>query len=442
MIQSDSDQCDVAILGSGIAGLCLASFLGHYGLTCAIIDEPKIAGFASTRNQSWLQSGAAYVAYRQVGVPAECWSGFQWLQRFARSTGALNALASDIPAYLLVRNAAERDEIERGCAAAGIPAEPVRLTDIDSPLTADSPFSDALRVPDCPIDTTRMLELLAQEAAQTGRVRWVPTPSLHHVSLSRSRNDWLVTCGETSIVCRSVVLACGAFIPSMLAKLDPMAAQAYQATKIIVAVLQDSRLADAMLITPTTGAPSPNLVPFRIAERTGVTVCLQGADVPIRSADDFSQTLSDHHRQASELGTWFPNFAGIAASGTIPAHFYACQKLQRVGSRHRGPIVDAFSGNLAGLIAYYPGKFTTAAVSAEILAGQLAQSEGRRSTVRSAGVHSPVDPAPPVTQRVYGRPATHDLVSTREGLHFTARSLDERFDLTGVERAGEAAQAA
>ena len=53
----------MAIMGSGAAGLWLAHELTRRGYSVAVLDRQPFCGFASTRNQGWLQSGALYAAY-------------------------------------------------------------------------------------------------------------------------------------------------------------------------------------------------------------------------------------------------------------------------------------------------------------------------------------------------------------------------------------------
>src|SRR2546428_8662971 len=52
----------IVIIGGGIMGWILAVELTKRGILCKIIDIDPPGGYASTGNQSWMQSGALYLA--------------------------------------------------------------------------------------------------------------------------------------------------------------------------------------------------------------------------------------------------------------------------------------------------------------------------------------------------------------------------------------------
>lgn len=110
-------KVETIILGGGCAGLWLAYELSARGLSCVVIDGEHgpgdgFAGYASTRNQGWLQSGALYVALGQLDTALECMRGYEINREFAPE-----AVQDDFLSYLLFATEAEQLDVVERCTS-------------------------------------------------------------------------------------------------------------------------------------------------------------------------------------------------------------------------------------------------------------------------------------------------------------------------------------
>lgn len=370
------DRVSVVILGGGCAGWWTAKELSQRRLPCMVIDTFPFASRASTRNQGWLHTGAFYLSVDQPDhqVAQNCLAGYNVICRQYPS-----AVRSEVPCYFLFERAEERDESFRLCRDSHIFARRISLDSSDlelrEPIIAGTPLRFALEVHDHPVDTTRILRSLSRLCCASG-VRVYTASAMESICPVWLGDHWRIECDHTPIVeCEAIVLACGAYIPDMLGKVLSRGAPAFRRTKIGVLALKGA-VASSILATPRTFS-GPNLVPFADASAVGATVTLMRTDTPIVVSADYavsSRSLESYAANLSDLYCGVTTVVGERRTSdtAIMANFYVCQKLDlpvvgrgEKSNRHR--ILQSFApqvGASASVIAFYPGKFTTAPLAA------------------------------------------------------------------------------
>lgn len=369
-VRSLTSVVDVAVIGGGCAGLWLAHELSLHQLSCTIIDQHPFGGYASTRNQGWLQSGALYVAFQapQTEVASECKTGYEIIRQFAP-----DALLPDIPCFFLFDSRDHLMDLLQRCRALGIYAKQVSRRTITrrEPLLQNTPLEYAAQVRDCPVDSRTLLQRLAVGAARHGTT-FLAVPALHQLRFDHQAGNWSVYIDHKILESRVIVLTCGAYIPEMLKKLVPRQEPHLYISKIAVLVLH-AEVAGSMLITPRIPL-GPNLVPFSRGGSVGATLCLVNADRNIASSQDFTVPPQDKQKYADQLAFWYPGIKPfLLRQGPIPSNFYVCQKLQlspdRLLESRKYILINykeaEWGGISENLITFYPGKFTSAPVGAD-----------------------------------------------------------------------------
>lgn len=341
-----------------------------------VIDTAPFASHASTRNQGWLHTGAFYLSVDKPDqqLAQDCLAGFN-----AISSQYPSAVRSDVPCYFLFEHADERDEAFHLCQDNHIAAQRICLDasalELREPILARTPLRFALEVRDHPVDTVRILSSLSRICCASG-VRVYTAPTIDSIAPVWLGDHWRILCDQTAVVeCDAIVLACGVYIPDALAKLVPQGMPTFRRTKIGVLVLRGP-VASSILATPRTFS-GPNLVPFSDPSEPGATVTLMRTDTPITDAADHAISSDSLERYAEYLGDLYCGVTTVIGhrrntAAAITAHFYACQKLElpfigREDTSNRHHILQSFApevGASHSIIAFYPGKFTTAPLAA------------------------------------------------------------------------------
>ena len=348
-----------------------------------VIDTAPFASRASTRNQGWLHTGAFYLSVDKPDqqLAQDCLAGYNVI-----SSQFPSAVRSEVPCYFLFESAEERDESFHLCQDSHISARRICLDASDlelrEPIIAGTPLRFALEVRDHPVDTVRILSSLSRICCASG-VRVFTAPSMDSISPVWLGDRWRIVCDQTPIVeCEAIVLACGVYIPDVLTKLLPPGMPAFRRTKIGVLVLKGA-VASSILATPRTFS-GPNLVPFSDQSAAGATVTLMRTDTPIAASADYaigSGSLEKHAEYLSDLYCGITTVVGQRQNtdAAITAHYYACQKLElpivgREDTSNRHHILQSFApqgGASESIIAFYPGKFTTAPLAASECADRV-----------------------------------------------------------------------
>jgi glycine/D-amino acid oxidase-like deaminating enzyme len=430
-MQSSDPQ--VVIWGGGVGGLLLARELARAGIRCTVLDTEPFASYASTRNQSWLQSGPLFSVTDRAAA-LECIEGKRWFDRYAP-----DLIDKNVRCYYLFREEDQRDSLIEACSETSLGIRggiPVRAVDIHN-LTADEPilrdsgtWRYAARVDDCPMNTTAILERIARDGYERG-VRYLSVRSLEAIDARWTGNRLRISLPNGDhLDCDALVLACGALIPKLLERFIHRQAPGFGLTKTPVLVVH-APISRSMLVTPLEDGYSPNFVPFSTPDGSGVTCCLARQNVPIDDCSDGNVTSDLLQVFANQIAKYFPEFERWIRQGhKCKAHLYACQKLNATDGQNnlmfsrehvwRSYAPDAGAPNM--IFAYYPGKFTSAPVSAIHRAKEVVEFLG-------GARHTPLLPAdtpiPTISKRQYFN--TPDLVFDWDGKGLILEPLPDDF---------------
>jgi glycine/D-amino acid oxidase-like deaminating enzyme len=383
---------DVIIVGAGCAGLFSALELSNRHFRCLVLDTFPVAGFASTRNQGWLQSGALYAGGNQADVAEACRRGTEFLRAHFSA-----AVRDEYGGYFFFDTEAESHRFERLCATAKIDVQQVApaVIEREEPIVRETSFRYAIRVTDRPFDTHFVLSEVAKRALDRG-VEIKGTDKLKLIRLKRTSAHWRVALDGGVLSCRAVVLTGGAYISRFLKTLRSSVTSKLLTKRIAVLSL-DRQISKSLLIGPLNKG-APNIVPYSIKGQVGVTICLNKNDVPTKNAHDFSVPGHEIDDFADALSSFFPR--SREAMDGASAHFYSCQKVEETGqtdSRNH-ILVDhskADPGILGGLFSFYPGKFTAAPIVARDCADAIETqwTTSRRAREGSGGTGVEVEVA-------------------------------------------------
>src|SRR5947209_17378529 len=107
----------IVIIGAGIMGWTLAFALAKLGILCKVIDTDPPGGYASTGNQSWMQSGALYLAKQMPDeVTAEaCREGYHYMMGHSKGL-----IQHTVPCYFLFHYMKQCQSVVERCWAFGI----------------------------------------------------------------------------------------------------------------------------------------------------------------------------------------------------------------------------------------------------------------------------------------------------------------------------------
>ena len=372
----------VAIIGAGIMGWMLAFALTKRGILCKIVDTDPAGKYASTGNQSWMQSGALYLAKTVPDeVTAEaCREGYHYIMGYSK-----RLVQHAVPCYFLFHYKKQCQSVIERCRAFGIDARPVSIEEIGEPLLKGSDLRYAARVPDHPFNNSQLLRSIAEQAC-TGGAQFYPVASLETIEIQRNGSNLLVSLDNTEkIECKGIILACGAMIPAMLERLLPGQGARFRLTKNpVLALCSDISIASSMLIPPREPG-GPHLVPFDTAEGNGVSVCIPSTEAVITDYRDHDLYPEHLKEFASGLLNFYSGIKTVAAEHTILAYVYYCQKLHleeefdksQWGRRTIYLSYALEAGAPNNIYVLYPGKATAAPILAEMCVQELVkQLEG------------------------------------------------------------------
>jgi glycine/D-amino acid oxidase-like deaminating enzyme len=403
------------ILGAGCGGLWLAYDLLKSKIDTLLIDSPPYGSFASTRNQSWLHTGAFYAINGVLNTVSPCKEGYREIHDFC-TRFAPGAIDTPSKCLFLFDSAGKREEAAESLRRADLQIKFHERNDLEDQEPVLRPAELAgfgLETEDKPFDSAKILQALATEVFRFGDLFHQENADLRKIKISRRRGLWRVDHGAVRHTAEVLICAAGALNPSIL---ESTFSDRYGLTiqKSVVGVLHQ-QVCRNMLLIRCAGADFLHLVPFR----GGVSINFGLLDTPIKDANDnnvWPDALIDIGRQLTDF------LPGLLRSHECQAHFYVCQKLNNTnapkcshplaeyGARHFfwiEPEKDFFS--------YYPGKFTLAPIGAKAL-GDLIR--GRVSGAPPQHTDPSTFGTPDVATRPYFREATHATEISRDALIF------------------------
>jgi glycine/D-amino acid oxidase-like deaminating enzyme len=405
---------DVVVIGAGCGGLFTSLELARRRRRCLLLDRAPIGSYASTSNQGWLQSGALYAGLKQPDVAAACREGFDLLRRLCPQ-----AVRDDIKGYFLFADERSRDTFYDLSKLADIDAHRISPQKIPGErLVRGTTFSHALSVPDRPFDTSLILNTVAKLATEAG-VQIAGIENMAQCALSRTGSQWRVSYGEgRSVSCEAIVLTGGAYTGPLLNQVKSSSASKVLTTKITVVGLHYP-LCSTLLAAPVVD-DAPNVVPFRIGETNGVTISLTKADVRT-TPDDLEVPRGDLINIADQLSFWFPEIVRIVDRQKAAATIYCCQKIEYTNdpglltANRKHLLLDHGSegSDFAGLVTFYPGKFTASPIVARSCADTVEKILATHSTA-GAPLPSMTLNVPVARQKYLAEEATFALTATKD----------------------------
>ncbi|WP_228708154.1 NAD(P)/FAD-dependent oxidoreductase [Amycolatopsis keratiniphila] len=219
------DTADVAVIGTGVAGLATAHALLSRGLTVTVIGPRpgRVPGQASAAAGAML----SLFSEADAGQPPDRieLEVRHRLKAFARYPAWLDQLSGHsghpevplAPGTWVVATDTERDHLETIAGAARAAAHPAELHDqaaVDGLQPSTRPAA-ALWLPSEPsVDITRLLSTLAAAVVRHPRARWHVAPA---TDVDLSAVEVRVHCADHHhVTCAQTVLAAGIGIPGLL----------------------------------------------------------------------------------------------------------------------------------------------------------------------------------------------------------------------------------
>jgi len=408
-------KAQVIVLGGGCGGLWLLYELAKRHYCSVLIDGPNIGGFASTRNQSWLHTGAFYALADQTFVAQQCVLGRKALLEFCNqwAPGAIadQSQKDESRCFILFEEHGQVVRKKKKLQTLGIQAdildeqalkeaEPI----LSSGVGRSTPLRWGLRTLDAPFDSFRVMQGLVNAAFSHGDSAFyghIPG-DLSTLSVSKSDGgDWRVSCEAFTVEAPIVVCAAGALNASILHK-NTGSAAGLTIQKCFVAVFHE-QLCKNILVVRSADSGYPNLVPFA----GGTTVNLGALDRRVTDPADGKPWAEPYADLSRQLSHFFP---GVVRLPACLVHFYVCQKLNNTNHERNPYPLDRYAHRHFfwleepdNMFYFYPGKFTTAPIAGSEFAKKLIGMLGSPRKPVDPLVHTP----PSLVQRVYLSQASH-----------------------------------
>ncbi len=414
-------ETQVVILGGGCGGLWLLFELSRNSIQALLVEHMSLGRYASTRNQSWLHTGALYgVILSELGTEDEglrttaraCRSSFAEIREFC-SRSCPDSLEHSSECLFLFNDkmgvARAQDELRR----LGIWSELLNQAEVERLEPVLSPTAllhYGLKTEDKPFDSHRILAALMHEASALGGRFYGSRCELAQLQISNDGHAWVVRDSTTEVTAPVLVCSSGALIPKMLSTIQGQTGMEYgiEVQKCVVAVLHH-RICQRILVIRDRESNWLNLVPFT----GGTTVNMGLVDESPAEVNDVEVPLSLYPEFVEKLRLFVPGMIRSVACGV---HFYVCQKIRNTersshparsfGFRHYFWVP---AGNNA--FAFYPGKFTLAPLAARNFVRSLLDTSviapiGKK-ILRQEGT------LPAIARRPYYEEVTHVIGLTR-----------------------------
>jgi glycine/D-amino acid oxidase-like deaminating enzyme len=419
---------EVVILGGGCSGLWLLYELCP-DYRCLLVEHQQLGRFASTRNQSWLHSGALYSVFlahnelrEKAGSPEalirlseECRKAFEDLRDFCPE-----AFEADSECLFLFDSEKEAVKAAEKIHNLGLPVDRLHPADIVAREPVLSPLAICqygLATQDIPFDSHRILSKLVQESRSRGAEFHSTRANLYELEITFNDGLWTVRDGG-EVVAEAPVLVCaaGALIRRIMNHILTKDS-VLTLNKCLVAVLHD-RICNRIIAVRGDTARGLNLVPFE----GGTTVNLGELDRKTREFGDDSFHVGkipgkqpDEYQEIAEI---LNEFVPGLKLRSCQAHFYVCQKVSNPD--HSSHPATAFGTRhyfwLTGdnkCFFLYAGKFTLARSAAIAFAQHLkriVEMPEQPKTGFVQAINSPI-----IAPRPYYAGATHVLKLSDKG---------------------------
>jgi glycine/D-amino acid oxidase-like deaminating enzyme len=378
----------VIILGSGCAALWLLYELSMRGYETILLDHHPIGKFASTRNQSWLHTGALYATIEAESLAVgtslmrtaqACKAASERIKTFCKQH-APRALEDNIGCLFLFKNEDQGIHTIDNLKLLNIPyrelgqneivaCEPELFAAHDQEIF-ETGLQYGVETADVPFDSYHIMNALALEAARAGGQFMQSACELKDLQFAPDGDSWEVEGGRVQIRTQMCICATGAMIPHFSDRASEISESRarMEIQKCVVGVLH-KRICNRILVFRTPESGFLNLVPFRGGTTVNMGASDQSQDSVLRT--DIPKRM--YRNIAEALARFTP---GIRYQLPIGSHFYVCQKIRNVndtshpadlfGIRHYFWREDA-----PNFFVFYPGKFTLAPIAAREMCEHL-----------------------------------------------------------------------
>jgi glycine/D-amino acid oxidase-like deaminating enzyme len=364
-------ETQVCILGGGIGGLWLQYELARQGFDSVLIDCKELCGYASTRNQAWLHSGAYYGVIGGTtdahGVARVCEVSSKLLKQFCADC-CPHAIDEHSGCLFVFDSERARDKLFTHISPLNVNVQRVDRSFIEKkePLINSEYFPFGIDSAEGSFDAREIAKALQAQCGGAGSRIYISRAELLEATIHHdvSRSQWSIQIDDQHFSAKTLVAAAGVLNPALLAKINGRTADMpiersfigvfdRRVTKGIV-VLRHSKLRGTIMFGPA-------------ADRTTVNVEEENIDTHI---------IGDLQPGPIVLEN-FANRLGVYTNLTeAQMHFYICEKLNNTDDA-RNPFPRAKHGNRHyfwteednGFFCVYPGKF----IAAPLLAKKLAQ---------------------------------------------------------------------
>ncbi|MFE6926294.1 NAD(P)/FAD-dependent oxidoreductase [Nocardia sp. NPDC057663] len=406
-------------MGGGVSGLWLALRALRQGTPTRILSIGPFGGYASTKNQGWLHSGALYALNEAFELALACRRGTAEVQSLCRGAQP-SLIAPHVKGAFVPENAQQMEAVKIRLDAAGIPFSVRAMADVRDAdlLCSGNPDHDVLVTDDYAIDTQLLIRRLIAEIRRSGGeiVTAGTVDRMRH-----QRGLWTIDLDCGSVSSETVVLALGAGLPAFLRNhLPSVAGPEYVVTRSRVLAIG---CASFNTIVVPLAPGSPTVVPiWHAGEVKGITIC-----IPYDNEVERCYELSEGHPAMTEktidyCTDMLPGLRHQLQSKRPEMGMYTCQKLMLEGESGgqesaRLHKVDTLT---EGLYSLYSGKMSAAPVAAAACLSKL-RSDGVILTADYPNVSDDDEYDEPT--RISERPAISivDRREARKGLSKSAR---------------------
>jgi glycine/D-amino acid oxidase-like deaminating enzyme len=404
-------KAQVIVLGGGCGGLWLVYELEKRGYCSILIDNKEVGAYASTRNQSWLHSGALYAMSGHDAVAKECIRGYKAVSDFARAQ-ASSSIDEESGCMFLFQSGTEAHMAGDRLKALGINGKIVTLNELQQAepiLNNTHPqrlSRSALKTNDVPFDSFRILQGLQRAAFARNRVVYREVSgNLTGLQISQDGEVWRVSNGSFIDEATILISAAGA-LNTKLPDDRVGASAGFIVQESLVAVFHQ-RLCNNVLSFRRSDSGYLTAVPFD----GGTTFNLGGHDAVVTDPRDRKAAPDDFKEAFAALGRQITDFLpGIVNVPECGVHFYSCQKLNNTNASgnpfpldSHGPRHFFWVQSSPNFFHYYPGKFTTAPIAAKEFVEVLVAALGSPQSATFGASSIP----PQIARRPYLSGATH-----------------------------------
>jgi len=404
---------DVIILGGGCGGLWLLYELAQRGISATLVADGGLGGYAATRNQSWLHSGAVFALINpyNTAMVSSCQESSSLLRSFCEANGCSSALSGPGALFLFRNQQKAVLGVERAnnlsLTSPGHSGLICReqIESIEPGLALAEGFNWGLHTIDLTFDSHSLLTAIAARAIQKGGNIIDSQIPLVNMSVTRVRGIWTITTDSKTLRSPILICATGALIPQMARKLSPNLQMPFNVTRCVVCVIH-KRICDRIISFQDRVANLLTLVPFG-----SYTI----AGMPLKDTSS-SIALNEPYNTELAVAQFQETFSLFLPSMTLGVniHTYTCYTLNNPqGSSHDVRKYGLWyyfwlEANRKQLYYYYPGRFTLSPLAARTFADRLfsgTDSHSFSKTVRPAFDSDQLI----VARQPYNLPAMHRL---------------------------------